>query len=378
MFDIRDDRYFGHFPMPPHAGNLPDKTKIMKRTDTIDTQQLTVNQYVQSDRIGIQMRNLTRHTIGFIVSGAKRIYRDDRYGEISRGMLYSIPPGIHYIENIPDNDDRPFEEIVFLYTQPMLAQAMQILSLNYNLSLSAPNPRPAPPENRCAFEAWKSIRSFFAGIAQYLRDDVFLNAPSVEKLRFTELIYLCMSHGDTRLRDRILSNTDFAAETLEQTVTRYLFEDLTIEQLASRCNRSATSLKNEFRRRFNEPPHRWILRRRLTHSRFLLVSTDKTVSQICAECCFSNTSHFIKLFRNEYGETPAVYRNRILREKMQRPTDAPERADNVRTESNVPAGITGYSNGGRRFGESSASGRMSSCIPDEVREPALTAPAPRE
>ncbi len=187
-----------------------------------------------------------------------------------------------------------------------------------------------------------------------------------------------MSHGDTRLRDRILSNTDFAAETLEQTVTRYLFEDLTIEQLASRCNRSATSLKNEFRRRFNEPPHRWILRRRLTHSRFLLVSTDKTVSQICAECCFSNTSHFIKLFRNEYGETPTVYRNRILREKMQRPADTPERADNVRTESNAQAGITGYSNGGRRFGESSASGRMSSCIPDEVREPALTAPAPRE
>lgn len=46
------------------------------------------------------------------------------------------------------------------------------------------------------------------------------------------------------------------------------------------------------------------------HSRLLLISTSKSISEIGNECTFPNTSHFIKLFKKEYQMTPATYRHR--------------------------------------------------------------------
>ncbi len=58
------------------------------------------------------------------------------------------------------------------------------------------------------------------------------------------------------------------------------------------------------------PPHKWFIRQRLMHSRLLLISTSKSISEIGNECTFPNTSHFIKLFKKEYQMTPATYRHR--------------------------------------------------------------------
>ena len=57
------------------------------------------------------------------------------------------------------------------------------------------------------------------------------------------------------------------------------------------------------------PPHRWFIKQRLIQSRLLLISTSKSISEIGIECTFPNTSHFIKLFKKQYGTTPAIYRN---------------------------------------------------------------------
>lgn len=61
---------------------------------------------------------------------------------------------------------------------------------------------------------------------------------------------------------------------------------------------------------FNDPPHRWVVRQRLMYARLMLISTNKPVAQIGAECRFPNTSHFIKLFRKEFDITPANYRRK--------------------------------------------------------------------
>ena len=88
--------------------------------------------------------------------------------------------------------------------------------------------------------------------------------------------------------------------------------DISIEELSKLTNRSLTSFKKEFRRHFQMPPHKWYIRQRLMHSRLLLISTSKSISEIGNACTFPNTSHFIKLFKKEYQMTPAAYRNRHI------------------------------------------------------------------
>ena len=92
----------------------------------------------------------------------------------------------------------------------------------------------------------------------------------------------------------------------------------TLNELAAKCNRSLTSFKKEFRRHFQMPPHKWYIRQRLMHSRLLLISTNKSISEIGLACNFPNTSHFIKLFKKEYGMTPAAYRRQTRLEQKNR------------------------------------------------------------
>ena len=78
------------------------------------------------------------------------------------------------------------------------------------------------------------------------------------------------------------------------------------------------------------PPHRWYIKQRLMHSRLLLISTSKSISEIGNECTFPNTSHFIKLFKKEFRMTPAAYRNTHLGSRMQRQPEEENEADLLR------------------------------------------------
>ena len=49
----------------------------------------------------------------------------------------------------------------------------------------------------------------------------------------------------------------------------------------------------------------------LEEARQLLSNTDKSISSIIEELGFSNRSHFYRLFKNAFGETPMDYRKRL-------------------------------------------------------------------
>lgn len=161
-----------------------------------------------------------------------------------------------------------------------------------------------------AMSAWNSLRNFFINTNNYLRDEEFRHDETAENIKMTELIYLIASHEDCCIKSKLLSNVDAAKENFEQIVYDHIFKDISIEELARLTHRSLTSFKKEFRRHFQMPPHKWFIRQRLMHSRLLLISTSKSISEIGNECTFPNTSHFIKLFKKEYQMTPATYRHR--------------------------------------------------------------------
>lgn len=164
--------------------------------------------------------------------------------------------------------------------------------------------------------AWGSIRNFFTNANNYLRDEDFHHDETAENIKMTELIYLIASHEDCCIKSKLLSNVDAAKENFEQIVYDHIFKDISIEELSQLTNRSLTSFKKEFRRHFQMPPHKWYIRQRLMHSRLLLISTSKSISEIGNECTFPNTSHFIKLFKKEYQMTPATYRARHINTSM--------------------------------------------------------------
>lgn len=280
--------------------------------DTASAQQPMIVKYVEPASGGIRPQTLSRYAIGYVLRGTKYIYDGDRREKLTRGDMFYFGIGHHYTEHLPEGS-QPFEQIVFYYTPEELQRILMHLGITYGLKISNEHSC-----DRCrnrhhvATEAWNALKNFFQSTNNYLRDEDFRHDETAENIKMTELIYHIASHDDCCMKSKLLSNVDPARENFEQVIYDHLFRDISIEELARITNRSLTSFKKEFRRHFRMPPHKWFIRQRLMHSRLLLISTSKSISEIGNECTFPNTSHFIKLFKKEYQSTPASYRNNHL------------------------------------------------------------------
>ena len=289
-------------------------------------QQPMIVKYVESLHNGIQSQALSRYAIGYILRGTKYIYDGDKRQTLSRGDVFYLGIGHHYIENFPEGG-QPFEQVLFYYTPGDLQRILMHLNITYGLNISNEHScENCRNRSHVTMPAWNSLRNFFINTNNYLRDEDFRHDETAENIKMTELIYLIVSHGDCCIKSKLLGNVDAARDNLQQTVYASIFSDISVEEIAKRCNRSLTSFKKEFFRIYGTSPHQWLIRQRLIHARLLLISTDKAIAEIGTACAFPNTSHFIKLFRKQYGMTPATYRNRHRGPEELQPTPQAEAA----------------------------------------------------
>lgn len=85
-------------------------------------------------------------------------------------------------------------------------------------------------------------------------------------------------------------------------------EPLDVEAVASVAFLSEAHFIRSFRSVFGETPHRYLQRRRVERSMFLLRETDRSVTDICFDVGFSSRATFVRTFREIVGETPTDYR----------------------------------------------------------------------
>jgi AraC-like DNA-binding protein len=66
-----------------------------------------------------------------------------------------------------------------------------------------------------------------------------------------------------------------------------------------------------FRATFGETPHRYLQRRRVERSMFLLRETDHSITDICLDVGFSSLGTFSRTFRDIVGLSPTEYREQV-------------------------------------------------------------------
>ncbi len=86
------------------------------------------------------------------------------------------------------------------------------------------------------------------------------------------------------------------------------FEPLGVDDLARAAGLSRAHFSREFRRTFGEPPHSYLLTRRLERAAALLRSTDQAVAEICFSVGLQSVGSFTSSFTRTFGASPTAYR----------------------------------------------------------------------
>ena len=85
-------------------------------------------------------------------------------------------------------------------------------------------------------------------------------------------------------------------------------EPLDVRAVAAVAYISPAHFSRSFRDVFGETPHRYLQRRRVERSMFLLRETDRSVTDVCFDVGFTSLGTFSRTFHRIVGETPSAYR----------------------------------------------------------------------
>ena len=113
-----------------------------------------------------------------------------------------------------------------------------------------------------------------------------------------------MSRATEETNRRLLSARD--------AMDRSYAKPLDISSLARIACMSEAHFIRSFRATFGETPHRYLQRRRVERSLYLLRETNRTVTDICFDIGFNSLGTFSRTFRQIMGETPSSYRARAV------------------------------------------------------------------
>ena len=85
-------------------------------------------------------------------------------------------------------------------------------------------------------------------------------------------------------------------------------EPLDVRAVAAVAHVSEAHFIRSFRAVFGETPHRYLQRRRVERSMFLLRESDRSITDICFDVGFMSLGTFSRTFHEIIGETPSNYR----------------------------------------------------------------------
>ncbi|MFT3823641.1 MAG: AraC family transcriptional regulator [Chitinophagaceae bacterium] len=96
------------------------------------------------------------------------------------------------------------------------------------------------------------------------------------------------------------------AEVME---ANYMY-NLSLEEFARINQRSLTAFKKDFMEVFHTSPGKWLIQRRLEYAEQLLITSDKSITEIACDSGFESVTHFGRVFKEKFNIAPLQYRKR--------------------------------------------------------------------
>ena len=280
------------FRFPPTPADPSDPSFL-----ALDT--ATYAKYKQVNRSGTRNVFLTEHTLVFTISGTKLLHLPGQVLNNGPNSIVLLKRGIYlmaeYLEKGLD-----FEALM------LFLPVKTVREFIYQQKLELPKGKQeqfyvVAPANELLVGFRDQYRGYFG---KQVRDMQHLLSVKIQEL----LLLLLATEQREPIFAFLSAMLQEEPEDLAFTVRTYLFQPLTLEELAGLSNRSLATFKRDFQRHYHTAPRQWINQQRLQHARMLLQTTDEAVADIALACGFESASHFIRIFRRAFGATPQTIR----------------------------------------------------------------------
>lgn len=87
-----------------------------------------------------------------------------------------------------------------------------------------------------------------------------------------------------------------------------LHRNIDAKDLSAVAQRSPAHFSRSFKQVFGEPPHAYVIKRRLERACHLMVTTSESLSEIALSVGLTDHAHLSKLFQREFGQSPSHWR----------------------------------------------------------------------
>jgi AraC family transcriptional regulator len=91
-------------------------------------------------------------------------------------------------------------------------------------------------------------------------------------------------------------------------IDKNLHRTIHTQDLSAVARRSPAHFSRSFKLTFGEPPHAYVVKRRLEKACHLMITSSASLSEIALSVGFSDQAHLCRLFRQAFGQSPAGWR----------------------------------------------------------------------
>jgi AraC family transcriptional regulator, exoenzyme S synthesis regulatory protein ExsA len=152
------------------------------------------------------------------------------------------------------------------------------------------------------------IIHFIESLDFYFQNPTLVN-DDLLKLKIKELILLLLQTNNAENILNLFSHLFTPRQAnFKEVIQTHLYSDIKVSELAALSGRSISAFKRDFETHYKDTPANYLKEQKLLKSVTLLKSTDLSISEICYEAGFSDTSHFSRSFKLKYDLTPTDFR----------------------------------------------------------------------
>ena len=154
-------------------------------------------------------------------------------------------------------------------------------------------------------------KPFTTELAQRIRRHILADGESNDYLKslcFVLIVEMLRLPPKQRSTGRGTTLSDRVLRSILSYIDANLDADLSLETLASLSGVLTHQFVRAFKRKVGEPPHQYVLARRIDAARELLCTTKHPISDVAYATGFASQSHMTTTFKREIGMTPARFR----------------------------------------------------------------------